>query len=68
LVCGVNLQEWFLKVVVGLCRDVVVLEILLAMEGDGLGLDLTFFDIDFVAAQNDWDVLTDTDEITFWNY
>ena len=56
-------QEWFFKVVVGLCRDVVVLEVLLAMEGDGFCLDLAFLDIDLVSAQDDWDVFADTDKI-----
>lgn len=34
------------------------------MEGDGLGLDLSLLDVDLVAAQNNGDVLADTDEIT----
>lgn len=34
------------------------------MEGDGLGLDLAFLHIDLVTAQNDGDVLADTDEVT----
>lgn len=35
------------------------------MEGDGLGLDLALLDIDLVTAENDGDVLADTDEITY---
>lgn len=34
------------------------------MECDGLGLYFSFFDIDLVSAEDDGDVLTDTDEIT----
>ena len=34
------------------------------MEGDGLGLDLALLDIDLVTAENDGDVLADTDKIT----
>lgn len=58
-------QEGLLEVVVGLGGDVVVLEVLLAVEGDGLGLDLALLDIDLVTAENDGNVLTDTDEITY---
>ena len=34
------------------------------MEGDGLGLDLAFFDIDFVAGQDDGNILADAHKIT----
>ena len=57
-------QERLLEVVVRLGRDVVVLQVLLAVEGDGLGLDLALLDVDLVAAQDDRDVLADADEIT----
>lgn len=57
-------QEGLLEVVVGLGRDIVVLEVLLAVEGDGLGLDFSLLHIDLVTAQNDGDVLADTDEVT----
>ena len=57
-------QEGLLKVVVGLCRDIVVLQVLLAMKGDGLGLHLSLLDIDFVAAEDNGDALADTDKIT----
>jgi hypothetical protein len=59
-------QERLLEVVVGLGRDVVVLEVLLAMESDGLGLDLALLHIDLVTAKNDGNVLANSDEIT-WN-
>ena len=35
------------------------------MEGDGLGLDLSLLHIDLVTAENDGDVLADTDEIAY---
>merc|ERR1712000_462205 len=57
-------EEGLLEVVVGLGGDVVVLEVLLAVEGDGLGLDLALLHIDLVTAEDNGDVLADTDEIT----
>jgi hypothetical protein len=57
-------EEGLLEVVVGLGRDIVVLEVLLAVESDGLGLDLALLHVDLVTAKNDWDVLADTDEVT----
>ena len=35
------------------------------MECDGLRLDLALLDIDLVAAEDDGDVLADTDEVTW---
>ena len=58
-------EERLLKVVVGLCGDIVVLQVLLAVEGDGLGLDLALLDIHFVAAENDGNVFADTDQIAY---
>lgn len=57
-------QEGLLEVIVGLGGDVVVLEVLLAVEGDGLGLHLTLLNIDLVTAKDNRNVLADTDEIT----
>ena len=57
-------EEGLLEVVVRLRGDIVVLEVLLAVEGDGLGLHLTLLNIDLVAAQHDGDTLADTDEVT----
>jgi len=57
-------KERLLEVVVGLGRDVVVLQILLAVEGDSLGLDLALFHVHFVSAKDNWDVLADTDKVT----
>lgn len=58
-------EERLLEVVVGLGGDVVVLKVLLSVEGDGLGLDLSLLDINLVSGQNDWDVLADSDQITW---
>jgi hypothetical protein len=57
-------KEGLLEVVVGLSGDVVVLEVLLAVKGDGLGLDLALLHVDLVSCKNDGDVLADTDEVT----
>lgn len=57
-------QEGLLKVVVGLGRDIIVLQVLLAVECDGFCLDLALLDIDLVTAKNNWDVFADTDKIT----
>lgn len=57
-------EERLLEVVVGLGRDIVVLEVLLAVESDGLGLDLALLHIDLVTAENNRDVLANSDEIT----
>lgn len=40
------------------------MEVLLAVEGDGLGLHLTLLDIDLVTGEDNGDVLADTDEVT----
>ena len=57
-------QERLLKVVVGLGGDVVVLEILLSVESDGLGLHLSLLYINLVSGEDDGDVFADTDQIT----
>lgn len=57
-------QEGLLEVVVGLGRDIVVLEVLLAVESDSLGLDLALLDVDLVTAENNGDVLADTNQVT----
>ncbi|KAH3678749.1 hypothetical protein OGATHE_000017 [Ogataea polymorpha] len=62
-------QERLLEVVVRLGRDVEVLQVLLSVEGDGLGLDLSLLDVDFVTAQDNRDVLTHSDKVSVpvWN-
>ena len=52
-------EERLLEVVVGLGGDVVVLEVLLPVEDDGLGLHLAVLDVHLVAGQHDRDVLAD---------
>ena len=54
-------QKGFFEVVVGLGTNIIVLEILLAMESDGLGLHFTLFHVDFVAAKDDRDLFADSD-------
>ena len=56
-------QEGLFEVVVGFGGDVIVLQILLAVESDGLGLHFTLFDVDFVAAKDDWNLFADTDKV-----
>lgn len=58
-----EVEEGLLKVVVGLCGDVVVLEVLLAVEGDLLGLHLAVLLVDLVAAEDDVDLLADAGEV-----
>lgn len=57
-------QEGLFEVVVGFSGDIVVLEVLLAMKSDGLGLHFTLFYVDFVAAKDDWDLFADPDKVT----
>ena len=56
-------DERLLELIVALGRDVVVLEGLLAVESDLLGLDLAIADIDLVADEDDGDLLADTGQI-----
>lgn len=57
-------EEGLFEVVVRLGRDVVVLKVLLAVEGDLLRLDLAVLDFDLVAGQHNGNVFTDPSEIT----
>jgi hypothetical protein len=57
-------QEWFLKVLVALGRNVIVLKVLLAMKSNIFGHNLAFSDINLVTAQDDWDILADANQIT----
>jgi hypothetical protein len=56
-------EERLLEVVVAASRNIVVLQVLLAVEGDLLGLDLAVLDVDLVTAQDDGDVLAHANEI-----
>jgi hypothetical protein len=58
-------QEGFLKVIIGLGGNVVILQILLPVERDGLGLHLALFDIDLVATEHNRDILADPDKIAY---
>jgi len=59
-----EVEEGLLVVEVGLGRDIVVLETLLTVEDDFLGLDGTILAVDLVTDKNDGDVVsTDTSEI-----
>jgi hypothetical protein len=55
--------KWFLNVVVTLCRDIKVGEILFAVESDCFGFDFAVFDVDFVPTEDDGNTLADTDVI-----
>mmetsp|Transcript_6604 Transcript_6604/g.13646 ORF Transcript_6604/g.13646 Transcript_6604/m.13646 type:complete len:263 (+) Transcript_6604:210-998(+) len=57
-------QERLFEVVVGLCRNIVVLQVLLAVESDLLGLDLTILDFYFVSTQDNRDVLANSSQVT----
>ena len=46
-------EEGLLEVIVALCRNIVVLKILLAVERDLLGLDFSVHDVNLVSAEND---------------
>lgn len=58
-------QEGLLEVVVGLGRNIIVLEILLSVESNRLSLDFSLLHVDLVAAKNNRDSLADTDKITY---
>ena len=57
-----QIQKRFLEVVVGLCGDLVVLQVLLAVERHLLRFHLTVLHIHFVAAQHDGDVFAHSGE------
>ena len=56
-------DEWLLELVVALGRDVVVLQVLLSVESDLLGLDLAVTHIDLVANEHDGDGLADAGQV-----
>lgn len=57
-------EERLFEVVVALSGDFEVLQVLLAVERNGTGLDLAFLDVDLVTAENDGDVLANTLQVT----
>ena len=56
-------QKGLFEIVVGLGGNIVVLQILLAVEGDLLGLDLAVLDFDLVSHEDDGNVFADAGEI-----
>jgi hypothetical protein len=56
-------DEGLLELIVALSRDIIVLQVLLSVESDLLGLDLSVLNINLVSNENNWDVLADSDEI-----
>lgn len=58
-------QERLLEVVVGFGRNIVILEVLLSVEGDGLCLYFTFLDIDLVSGKNNRNVFANTNQVTY---
>mmetsp|Transcript_313 Transcript_313/g.1224 ORF Transcript_313/g.1224 Transcript_313/m.1224 type:complete len:236 (+) Transcript_313:948-1655(+) len=59
-----EVEEGLLEVVVGLGGELVVLEVLLAVEGDCLGAHLAVAHVHLVAAEDDGDVLAHAGDIT----
>lgn len=57
-------QKGLFKVVVGFGGNVVVLQVLFAVEGDLLRLDLTILDLDLVSSEDDGDIFTNTSQVT----
>ncbi len=62
-------DERLLELIVALSGDVIILQVLLAVECDLLSLDLAIFDINLVANEDNGDVLTDANQILvpFWH-
>ena len=56
-------DEGLFELIVALSRDIVVLKVLLSVESDLLGLDLSVLNVDLVTNEDDGNVLADTDEI-----
>ena len=56
-------DERLLELIVALGRDIVVLQVLLSVESDLLGLDFAVLDIDLVSNKHDGDVLAHANEI-----
>lgn len=54
-------QEGLLEIVVRLGGDIIILEVLLSVEGDRLGLNFSLLDIDFISGEDDRDIFADTD-------
>ena len=57
-------QEGLLEVIVALRRNVKILKVFLAMEGDLLCFDLAVLDLDFVAREHNRNLVTHAVEVT----
>lgn len=57
-------QERLLKIVIGFRGNVVVLQVLLAMESNLLGFDLAILDFDLVSAKYNRNILANASEVT----
>ena len=56
-------DEGLLELIIALGGDIVVLQTLLAVEGNLLGLHLAIFHVDLVANEADGNIIADSDEI-----
>jgi hypothetical protein len=61
-------EKRFLEIVVGFGRNIVILKILLPVKCDGLRFDLALLDVDLVTAQNNWNILANSNEVTYSIY
>mmetsp|Transcript_18056 Transcript_18056/g.30899 ORF Transcript_18056/g.30899 Transcript_18056/m.30899 type:complete len:243 (+) Transcript_18056:514-1242(+) len=59
-----QVEERLLIVVVTLGGDLIILQVLFAMEGDLLGLHLSILNVHLVPTQHDGDVLADTTQVS----
>mmetsp|Transcript_23131 Transcript_23131/g.34243 ORF Transcript_23131/g.34243 Transcript_23131/m.34243 type:complete len:270 (+) Transcript_23131:104-913(+) len=57
-------KKRLLKVIITLCRNIIILKILLAMKSDLLGLNLAILNLHLVSSKNNRNVLTYTGKIT----
>jgi len=62
-------DEWFLKLIIALGGNIVVLKILLSVESDLLGFDFSVFNINLISDQDNWNVLANSHKIfvPLWN-
>jgi hypothetical protein len=58
-----NVQKWLLEVVVALCRYVVILQILFAMESNHLRFDLSILDFDLVSSKHHRNVFANSRQV-----
>lgn len=58
-------EERLLEIIIRLGRNIVILEIFFAVEGDCLRLDLPLLNVDLVSTQNDRNVLAHANKIAY---